>query len=1154
MRLAPTLVLSSLFLPFVSAHARPGGSHHSSQSRSLSRLQYHQPRDLIDLCVNIPETVINVLGPNGLLNIAGPGGLLDGLLGIDLDVCLCIDNLDIYLKASANVTTNGQALAAINALINAADDTNAQCGPLPPHATRKCTTANPCAFDCTAPYTLSSDGTQCVCSSCPSAGARSLKSRRSEIFTYKDAKNYCQKSAGASSEVCGVFDKPGAWECLDVTSNADSCGGRVVDPPFPDRKAARGTDCGGNGEDVKCEKGKCVIQKESPVSTAVTSRDLLGGLLNGLLGGGPPSSDVGSVTQTLSPTLAGPISNVVSSAGALSGSTPASGCLDTSSVSAPLLAVHAILNLNPLTIVADINLAIGQVTSLQQAAQQCGASGSGSTGGNAGGSAGLGGLLKAIGDLLNNLTNLLNACPNGVAPTVPSTSTADAQCLVLNLCALLHGPSTITVCGSLGQTLHGLLQPTVDGLLKTLGLDPATCPKFPSAASAPSVGAPSADGATAPSVSVSRRGLLDGLLGGGSPVSGLLGGGSPLSGVGSTVTQALSPVLAPLISSVVGSAATLSSTAPASGCVNTSSVSAPLLAVHAIVNLNPLTIVADVKLALSQVSALQQTAQQCSGASTSAGAGGATGGNTGGGAGLGGLLGTIGDLLNNLTGLLNAFPNGVAPTVPSTSAADAQCLVLNLCALLHGPSTVTVCGGLGTTLHGLLQPTVDGLLKTLGLDPTTCPKLPAAASGAAGASVGAAAPSVGASASVGVAAPSVSAAASAAVSVPTPSAAVSASGGGKPPPSSGSKPLLDVNLDLNLKRRAFRARHGHFARTDSSHILSPDMTLTMMRALTVTTAITDMHAELPSGCETLLPTLGRLFASSSSSALQTNLVFAASVTQVCKDSLAKSNLDPKSSELVELLLPALVTMRENKSPTVAQSTECPSADNSLPVCRLRMPISDFIRCSCGSQQLPDDTQEILGAIPPTVQCSSVKALPASSVVTRSTVPAAVSPSPNGNVVTAADAVLTATLKINLLGGNMPFKTDAVQNLNSGGMNPLLEVLVGSDLLQAGPTGTLGGEVAKILNGGEDTMTADELNQLVANAVSLAEEAKGDSDCKCSANADKLIATVNQLPALVDNLRDAVSRCACGGTSLLGEISGLLSQNPHVINAFQLLKA
>ncbi|KAJ7217394.1 hypothetical protein B0H12DRAFT_339807 [Mycena haematopus] len=861
MRLVPTLVFPALitaFLPLVSAHARPGGSLHSSHSRSLSRLQYHQPRDLLNLCVNIPETIIDVLGPDGIINILGAGGVLNGLLGIDLDVCLCIDNLDIYLKANVNVTTNGQALAAINALIDDADNTNAQCDALPAHATRRCTTANPCGFDCTPPYTLSYDGTQCHCYSCPSSAARSMKSRRTEIYTYEDAKDYCAKSAGGNSEVCGVFGKPRDWECIDVTSSPDSCGGCVIQPPFPATKAARGIDCGSmaNGENLKCQEGKCVAEEGSSVSPVATNRK--------------------------------------------------------------------------------------------------------------------------------------------------------------------------------------------------------------------------------PTSHKSRGGILDGLLGG-----VLDGGSSPVGGVVSTVTQALSPALGPLISNVLGSAAMLSSTAPSSGCVNASGVSAVLLAVKAIVSLDPLSIVADVKLALGQVTALHQTAQQCSGA------GAGDGGNSGGSAGSGNLLATIGDLLNHLLNLQNAFPNGVAPTVPSTPAEDQTCFVLDLCALLEGLGPIDVCGGLGQTLHDLLQNLVDGLLKTLGLDPNTCPR---------------------------------------------------------------SGPVTPL-IDLNLKRRAFRTRSGHFARTDVAYVLSPDITPSVMRALTITTAITNIKTGLPSTCESLLPTLGRLFASSSLSALQMNLIVATTVTQLCKDSLAKSSSDTKLTELVELLLPALLVMRENKSPSVAQSTECPSADATLPICRLRMPISDFIRCSCRNQQLPDDTQEILdGPIPAAVPCSSVLSLPATSVVTRSTVPAAVSPSPSDSVAVAASALLTACLKANLLGGNMPFKTEAVQKLNSGGMNPLLTALVGSDLLKTGPDGTLGGVVAEILlNGNKHTTTVD-VKQLVANAVSLVEDAKGSSDCKCSKNADKLIAALNQLPVLVDNLQDAVGQCACAGAPLLDSISGPLSKNPRVIKAFQLLNA
>ncbi|KAJ6478419.1 hypothetical protein C8R45DRAFT_361986 [Mycena sanguinolenta] len=149
------LLVNVVFSNYLLCSSTQTPNRSSLQSASLKLLKH-------EVVFVLKSEGFHILGPNGL-NIAGPGGLLDGLLGIDLEVCLCIDNLDIYLKANANVTTNGQALAPINALIDAADDTNARCSPLPAHATRKCTTSNPCVSDCTAPYTLSSDGTQCVC-------------------------------------------------------------------------------------------------------------------------------------------------------------------------------------------------------------------------------------------------------------------------------------------------------------------------------------------------------------------------------------------------------------------------------------------------------------------------------------------------------------------------------------------------------------------------------------------------------------------------------------------------------------------------------------------------------------------------------------------------------------------------------------------------------------------------------------------------------------------------------------------------------------------------------------------------------------------------------------------------------------------------------
>lgn len=77
MRLIPTLVLSALAplcLPLVTA-IRP--LNHNVPARSLAKLQHHQPRDLIDICLSLDAIVeLKVIA-----DILDPGVL---------DLCLCI--------------------------------------------------------------------------------------------------------------------------------------------------------------------------------------------------------------------------------------------------------------------------------------------------------------------------------------------------------------------------------------------------------------------------------------------------------------------------------------------------------------------------------------------------------------------------------------------------------------------------------------------------------------------------------------------------------------------------------------------------------------------------------------------------------------------------------------------------------------------------------------------------------------------------------------------------------------------------------------------------------------------------------------------------------------------------------------------------------
>ncbi|KAJ7319066.1 hypothetical protein DFH08DRAFT_394120 [Mycena albidolilacea] len=1044
MRLAPTLLLPSLaaiLVPFVSAHGRTG--HHTS-SRSLSRLQHHESRDLINLCVNIPDLIVNVLG----------------LLGLGANICLCIDDLDIYLKANANVTLQGQALAQVNALINTGGNSKGNCGVLPAHAKRTCSTSDPCDFTCHDGYTRQGD--QCVClasnlvcngqcvpstAGCgASQAARSMKSRRGEIDSYTDAKAYC-----GEREVCGVYNPDGAdskgWECVDVMQTSGSCGGCVYDHPFLPKSVAplqRGTDC---GEGVDCRNGNCVVQKRSFVTPARIEhtadyklrRDLLGSALGPITSGLEPTLQpvTNAVVSGLSSSLGTILGAVANAAQGLSSSAPASGCVNASSVAPALISINAVIGSPPNALVVHVKVALGLLTKLLGEAHQCG---------GAGGP--LDSLVQKVGDLLNSLTGLLNACSGGV-PTVPSAPSD--KCLAVHIDKLLCA----VVCGELGEALSGLLQPLVNGL----GLGPSeSCPRASSSPMTPNL-LPASPASTSPSA------------------------------------------VAGAMANVINGAHAVASNLPA-GCVDASPL---LISIKAVVGSPPPLLVLKVEVALGEVSKLLGTAQHCGGGGTGGGAGGL----------VGNLVQALSDLLKDLTGLLNVAPGGMAPSTPSD-----KCLAVHIHKLL----CAVVCGQLGELLEGLLQPLVNGL----GIGPSgSCPPQ------------GAAAPSAG----VSFSAPSAAASSSASA----PSVA--------PPSTDGNPPPADdpINIAINLKRRAFRTRSGHFTRADTPapEVLAPAMISPIMQTLTLTVAITEMGAP---NCGSLLSVLARVLTSSSPIALRVNLEFARSTAQALKDSLASSgSASAKLGQLVDQLITTIEVMRANKSPTVPQSAKCPpSADAGQPVCGFGVPVSELIRCGCGNQKLSKDAQDILGRpIPLDKECPALSLSPASHITT-SLVPAVVSPVSKGSndkVIAATNALLVLCLRINLAGGNMPFRTAVISKLNAV-LNRLLVTLLGEPLLEKGSHGLLGGSVAKILLG-QNKLTANELNKLVATAVDLAKNAGASPQCGCSDNSKKLVGYLQQVPGFVKGLQDAVKGCGCQGKGALTSVTDLFSAG--AIQAFEMLK-
>ncbi|KAJ7621223.1 hypothetical protein FB45DRAFT_928688 [Roridomyces roridus] len=439
MLLAPTLLVSSLagfLLPQVNA----AHSHSSPTRTHASRLP---SRDLLDLCIDIPKLAL---------------GLLDDLLGVDLDLCLCVHNLDIYLDTSVNVTLQNNALANVNA--------SGKCTPLPENAHRlACNPRDPCQYECNTGYFEC--GNKCVSSSalCPSARPRSLKSRSQLINTMADAQAYCKSLSGGRTTVCGVENGgPNAFECVNVQNNLESCGGCTVDPPFLPKSTLlpTGRNCGAipNAVNASCEKSKCKVQYRSDI----TKRMHKASLLNLDLSDDEPLPATNSSHPMLSPSAAGSMLSVLKATNsAASSPAPANVGLDN-----VLASIGALMSSSPDQIPSSATSALHSTAKAQTALTECGCGDD---------------LLSSLDGLSQALLDLLGQCSgssdapssssapgSSSAPTVPGPDPSSCQ-LNVNLDPLLCGLGTVNVDSSLLCAL-GSITNAVQQLVNSLGLGP----------------------------------------------------------------------------------------------------------------------------------------------------------------------------------------------------------------------------------------------------------------------------------------------------------------------------------------------------------------------------------------------------------------------------------------------------------------------------------------------------------------------------------------------------------------------------------------------------------------------------------------------------------------------------------------------------------
>ncbi|KAG6828790.1 hypothetical protein H0H92_006729 [Tricholoma furcatifolium] len=97
----------------------------------------------------------------------------------------------------------------------------------------------------------------------PSGVARKRSVQPKQITTLAEAQLVCK-----SQSVCGIPGRENTldFECVDVSSTLDSCGGCVVPPPFSDAvrsKHTAGVDCGRlvGALEPQCSDSKCVVTK-----------------------------------------------------------------------------------------------------------------------------------------------------------------------------------------------------------------------------------------------------------------------------------------------------------------------------------------------------------------------------------------------------------------------------------------------------------------------------------------------------------------------------------------------------------------------------------------------------------------------------------------------------------------------------------------------------------------------------------------------------------------------------------------------------------------------------------------------------------------------------------------------------------------------------
>ncbi|KAI0646329.1 hypothetical protein C8Q79DRAFT_962113 [Trametes meyenii] len=231
---------------------------------TLHRRASSRRNNLQDTCVYLNYT--SILDINAL----------DAFDDVPLDSgsCLCLRGIpglvtDSRLASFVDVL-GGTAVAeqALHLLVSASPF--AQVCSYPPNSQPHCTGGNICGYRCNNPFTTVGNscvnnhvaGRELAASPTPlGILSKSRLTKRAAITNFAGAQSTC----AAHETVCGAYDRAGrAFQCIDVNTSLESCGGCTVPNPFNHISVGTdtGVDCSAipHVDAVSCTSGICAVR------------------------------------------------------------------------------------------------------------------------------------------------------------------------------------------------------------------------------------------------------------------------------------------------------------------------------------------------------------------------------------------------------------------------------------------------------------------------------------------------------------------------------------------------------------------------------------------------------------------------------------------------------------------------------------------------------------------------------------------------------------------------------------------------------------------------------------------------------------------------------------------------------------------------------